>query len=128
MCLILLALVFVFRPRSIESVILDGNTDSDIEIVSIKKIDKSSFDVINLDDYDTSSILNDIGRMNVMPYPWGRDMEVEADKPYYIVRVLVSDREMFIDVYSNQVGVDSDNYWVLKKELLNFELDNYKYK
>lgn len=126
-CLLLITLVFFFRPRSIESVILDKNMDG-IQIVSIKKIDKGNFEVIHLEDYDTAAIVTDIGGMDIMPYPWGRDMEVEADKPYYIIRVLVNDQEIFIDVYSNQIGIGSNNYWVWKKELLTFELDSYKYE
>lgn len=120
-----LLLLFFFRPRSVSSLVTKGVENSTVEIVSIKKYDNGLMTDFQVDLYDLDKISNSVRHMSLMPYPWGREMNVEFDKPYIIIDLIVNDQAVTIDVIGNQIGIYDKNYWVYNRDMLDFDIDDY---
>jgi len=60
-----------------------------------------------------------------MPYPWGREINYDFDKPYILIDLLVNGEDVTIDVVGNQIGIRDKNYWVYSKEMLAFDIEEY---
>ena len=124
--LVLIALLLFFlRPRTVASIVTDGVDNSEVEIISIKKYNNGSMAEFDTNLYDLDEISDVVKQMSVMPYPWGREINYDFDKPYILIDLLVNGEDVTIDVVGNQIGIRDKNYWVYSKEMLAFDIEEY---